>query len=90
MDFSQIFTDPRNAFAAIMALFLGWLHINHGRKLKDLDVADQELGTGKVDRVIYKKDQELLKSQLENKIDRVEFHLRLLCEKSGIHYQEKR
>ncbi len=83
MDFGQFFSESWKWLFITLTGILAWLHLGQGKRIDDLD-------DGKVDKPFYKKDQELLKSQLENKIDRVEFHLRLLCEKNGIHYQEKR
>lgn len=78
----QFFHDSWNAFLTVILGLIAYFHVEQNKKIIDLK-------EGKVDKPFYKKDRELLESQLENKIDRIEFHLRLLCQKSDITYQEK-
>lgn len=83
MDFSQFFHDSWNALLTAVIGLVSYLHLGQNKKIASVEA-------GKVDKIFYKKDQELLESEVENKLDRIEIHLRLLCEKNGIHYHEKK
>lgn len=83
MDFSQFISDTWKLLLIGFCGLIGFQHRKQNEKIAGLDGA-------KVDKFFYKKDRELLEQKIENKLDRIEIHIKLLCEKNGIHYQDKR
>lgn len=78
-DFEQFLYDSWNGMAAILWTILTAAHLGQNKKI-----------TTKLSKDIYEKDKELLVSETNNKLDRLEFHLKLLCKNHGIEYQEKK
>ena len=78
-DFEQFFHDSWNGMVAILWGILTTAHLGQNKKIRT-----------KLSKDIYEKDKELLISETNNKLDRLEFHLKLLCKNQGIEYQEKK
>lgn len=83
MDFLQFLSDT---WKLLLLGFLAMIGIQHRKQNEKIEVLD----TGKVDKFFYKKDRELIEQKIENKLDRIEIHIKLLCRKNGIEYQDKR
>ena len=81
MDFGQFISDT---WKLLLLGFCAVVGIQHRKQNEKISLIEG----GKVDKFFYKKDRELLESKVENKLDRIEFHIKLLCEKNGIHYEE--
>lgn len=69
----------------MLNLLIGLSSAVNWRNQKRLDLRINK----KVSKNIYEKDKELAESEQNVKLDRLEFHLRLLCEKQSIHYQSE-
>lgn len=79
MDFAQFLSDT---WKLLLLGFCAVIGIQHSKQNEKISL--------KVDKFFYKKDRELLEQKIENKLDRIEIHIKLLCEKNGINYQDKK